>query len=78
MDSWPFAAIHPVSRQDYLPDIGLASCQGYHPPVAGIGDADKSLSMRRVKSGACGSMNHAAGAGGGWHCTAVGSIGGVE
>jgi hypothetical protein len=36
------------------------------------------LSMRRVKSGSWGCMNHAAGGGGGRHCTAVGGVGGVE
>jgi hypothetical protein len=46
-------------------DIGLASLQGNQSAVAGIGDGDNSLSMRRVKSGSRRSMIHAAGAGGG-------------
>jgi hypothetical protein len=35
--------------------------------VAGIGDGDNSLSMRWVKFGSRGSMNHVAGFGTGWH-----------
>ncbi|KAA8552294.1 hypothetical protein SAMN03159437_01830 [Pseudomonas sp. NFACC25] len=58
--------------------ICLASAQRDQSLVAGIGDADNSLSMRRVKSGSCGCMNQACGGGGGWHCTATGRFGGVE
>ena len=58
--------------------IRLASAQCDQSLVAGIGDADNSLSMRRVKSGSRGCMNHADGGGGGWHCTATGGFGGVE
>ena len=58
--------------------ISLASAQGDQSLVAGIGDADNSLSMRRVKSGSRGCMNHADGGGGGWHCTATGGLGCVE
>ncbi len=59
-------------------DIGLTSLQGNQSTVAGVGDGDNSLSMRRVKSGAYGCRIHAAGAGGGWHRTAVGNVAGVE
>ncbi len=58
--------------------IRLASAQGDQSLVAGIGDADNSLSMRRVKSGSCGCMNQAAGGGGTWHCAAIGGFGGVK
>ena len=56
--------------------VGLASTQGDQGVIAIVGDADNSLSMRRVKSGSRGCMNHAAGAGGGRHCAATGD--GVE
>ncbi|SPO67433.1 conserved protein of unknown function [Pseudomonas sp. JV241A] len=39
--------------------------------VTGIGDGDNSLSSRWVKFASRGSMNHAAGAGSGWHPTAT-------
>ena len=58
--------------------IRLAGTQGDQGAVAVVGDADNSLSMRRVKSGSRGCMNQAAGGGSGWHCTATGGIGGVE
>ena len=58
--------------------IRLASAQGDQSLVAGIGDVDNSLSMRRVKSGSRGCMNQADGGGGGWHCTATGGLAGVE
>ena len=54
------------------PHIGLAGAQGNQSLIAGVGDGDNSLSMRWVKSGARGAMNHAAGAGSGGHCTASG------
>ena len=56
------------------PDIGLTSLQGNQSAVAGVGNGDNSLSMRRVKSDAYGAMIHAAGAGGAWHCTVGGNI----
>ena len=59
-------------------DIGLTRLQGNQPAIACVGDGDNSLSMRRVKSGAWGAMIHAAGAGGGRHCTTGGNIVGVE
>ena len=59
-------------------DIGLTRLQGNQSAVAGVGDGDNSLSMRRVKSGAYGCMIHAAGAGGGWQFTALGNIACVE
>jgi hypothetical protein len=46
--------------------------------VAGIGDGDNSLSMRWVKLGSTGCMNHADGAGGGRHVAATGWILGKE
>jgi len=66
--------------------IRLTRLEGNQSPVAGVGvgvgvgvgDGDNSLSMRWVKSGSYGCMIHAAGAGGGWHPTAFGSIGCVE
>lgn len=58
--------------------IRLARTQGNHGVIAVIGDGDNSLSMRRVKSGSRGCMNHAAGGGGGWHRAAIGGFGGVE
>ncbi|CAI8967908.1 Lipoprotein [Pseudomonas sp. IT-P12] len=63
---------------DKRPHIRLASLQGDQCAIAGIGDGDNSLSMRRVKSGAWGAMIHAAGAGGGWHCAAWGNVAGLE
>ena len=54
--------------------VGLASTQGDQGVIAVVGDGDNSLSMRRVKSGSRGCMNHAAGGGGGWHRTATGSV----
>ena len=59
-------------------DVSLTGLQGNQSAVAGVGDGDNSLSMRRVKSGARGSMIHAAGSGGGWHCTDRGSVMGIE
>ena len=59
-------------------DIGLTRLQGNQSAVAGVGDGDNSLSMRRVKSGAYGCMIHAAGAGGGWYVAALGNIACVE
>nr|WP_176393461.1 hypothetical protein [Pseudomonas putida] len=50
-------------------DVGLAGLQCDQSPITGVGDADNSLSMRWVKSGANGSMNHASGAGGFSHPT---------
>ncbi|KTC60010.1 hypothetical protein AO262_00175 [Pseudomonas fluorescens ABAC62] len=58
--------------------VGLACAQCDQSPVAGVGDADNSLSMRRVKSGSYGCMNHAAGGGSGWHWAANGGFAGVE
>ena len=58
--------------------VGLAGLQCDQGVVSVVGDADNSLSMRRVKSGSRGCMNHAAGGGGGWHCAATGGLGGVE
>ena len=63
---------------DKRPHIRLASLQGDQCTIAGIGDGDNSLSMRRVNSGAYGCMIHAAGTGGGWHPAALGSIAGVD
>lgn len=59
-------------------DIGLTSLQGNQSAVAFAGDGDNSSSMRRVKSGAYGCMIHAAGAGGGWHAAALGSVACVD
>lgn len=56
----------------HLPDIRLARPQRNQSLVAGIGDGDNSLSMRWVKLGSLGSMNHADGAGGGRHIAATG------
>ena len=58
--------------------IRLAGTQGDQGIIAVVGDADNSLSMRRVKSGSRGCMNHAAGGGGGWHWAAEGTVGGVK
>ncbi|OCW28434.1 hypothetical protein BBG20_11675 [Pseudomonas aylmerensis] len=54
--------------------IRLAGAQGNQGVITVVGDADNSLSMRRVKSGSRGCMNHAAGGGGGWHWTATGGV----
>ena len=51
----------------YCFGIGLTGRKSNKSSVSGIGDTDNSLSMRWVKSGARSSMNHAAGAGSGWH-----------
>ena len=67
-----------VTGRTDCPHIGLARLQRDQSTVAGVGDGDNSLSMRWVKSGAYGCMIHAAGAGGGWHTTAFGSVGCVE
>jgi hypothetical protein len=48
-------------------NVVLASLKRNQSPVAFVGDGDNSLSMRRVKFGSYGAMNHAAGAGGGRH-----------
>lgn len=45
--------------------VGLTGPQGDQSLVAGIGDADNSLSMRWVNFGSCGAMNQAAGGVGG-------------
>lgn len=58
--------------------IGLARAQSDQGVITVVGDADNSLSMRRVKSGSRGCMNHAAGGGGGWHWAATVGVGGVE
>ena len=59
-------------------DVSLTSLQGNQSAIAGVGNGDNSLSMRRVKSGAYGCRIHAAGAGGGWHVAAGGNVAGVE
>lgn len=46
------------------PDVCLRCSQSDQSLVAGIGDADNSLSMRWGKLGSCGAMNQAAGGGG--------------
>ncbi|MHC2144076.1 hypothetical protein ACVI9W_000058 [Pseudomonas sp. 210_17 TE3656] len=51
--------------------IGLAGLERFQSFVTVTGDGDNSLSMRWVKFGSRGAMNHAAGAGGGWHPTAT-------
>jgi hypothetical protein len=56
----------------HFPHISLASGQRNQSLVAGVGDGDNSLSMRRDKSGSYGCMIQAAGAGGGWHVPATG------
>ena len=58
--------------------IRLTTTQGNQGAIAVVSDGDNSLSMRRVKSGSRGCMNHAAGGGGGRHCAAIGRVGGVE
>ena len=57
--------------------ICLTGLQRDQSLVAVSGDSDNSLSMRWVKSGSTGAMNHAAGAGGGLHWVTT-SCGGVE
>jgi hypothetical protein len=52
--------------------IRLARPQRDQSLVAVVGDADNSLSMRWVKLGSMGCMNHADGAGGGRHVAATG------
>ena len=47
--------------------IALTRLQRDQSLVAVVGDSDNSLSMRSVKLGSKGAMNHAAGAGGGLH-----------
>ena len=64
--------------EGYSRNVSLASFKRNQSLVAGIGDSDNSLSMRWVKLGSCGAMNHAAGGGGGWHCTAAGGLSGGE
>ncbi|SEE93544.1 hypothetical protein SAMN04489800_2936 [Pseudomonas deceptionensis] len=55
----------------YSPYILLTCCQGDQSLITFADDADNSLSMRSVKLGSLSSMNHTAGAGGGWHSTAT-------
>ena len=52
--------------------ICLAGTQRDQSLVAGVGDADNSLSMSWVKLGSTGCMNHADCAGGGRHVAATG------
>lgn len=52
--------------------VGLTGPQGDQSLVAGIGDPDNSLSMRWVKLGSTGCMNHADGAGVCGHVAATG------
>lgn len=54
-------------RVRYFPCIGLTGLQRDQPLIAVASDSDNSLSMRWVKLGSTGAMNHAAGAGGGLH-----------
>jgi hypothetical protein len=49
----------------YTTHVGLTRCQCDQSLVTGVGDGDNSLSMRWVKLGSLGAMNHAAGGGGG-------------
>ena len=44
------------------------SLQRDKPLIAVSGDSDNSLSMRWIKLGSMGAINHAACAGGGLHC----------
>ena len=60
------------SLTQHSPDISLARPQRDQSLVAVVGDGDNSLSMRWVKLGSRGSMNHADGAGGGRHVAATG------
>ena len=57
-----------ISFGDFA-DVGLAGLQCDQSSVTFVGDADNSLSMRWLKSGAKGSMNQASGAGGFSHPT---------
>ena len=59
-------------------DIALARPQRDQSLVAVAGDSDNSLSMRWVKLGSRGSMNHAAGAGGGLHSATISCGSGVK
>lgn len=63
--------------QDFM-HVCLTGLQRDQSSVTVSGDGDNSLSMRSVKVAAYGSMNHASGAGGGWHRTATALFGGVE
>jgi len=63
---------------DNCPDVCLARSQRDQSLVAGVGDGDNSLSMRWVKLGSTGCMNHAGAAGGGRHVAATGWILGKE
>ena len=51
-----------------LPHVGLTGLQRDQSLIAVSGDSDNSLSMRWVKLGSMGAINHAVGAGGGLHC----------
>ena len=51
--------------------IALTRLQRDQSLVAVVGDSDNSLSMRSVKLGSMGTINHAAGAGGGLHSVAT-------
>lgn len=62
----------------HLPDIRLARPKRDHGVIPVVGDGDNSLSMRWVKLGSTGCMNHADGARGGRHVAATGWIFGVE
>ena len=59
-------------------DIGLTGLQRNQSLIAVAGDSNNSLSMRWVKLGSMGAMNHAAGAGGGLHCVTTRCGCGVE
>jgi hypothetical protein len=56
----------------HSPDIRLARPQRNHGVIPVVGDGDNSLNMRWVKLGSTGCMNHADGAGSGWHVAATG------
>ncbi|ROL81258.1 hypothetical protein BLX41_05910 [Pseudomonas protegens] len=83
-------SVHKCPRDNSLARLqaGLFSDQFSHVPLTRLqrdqslvtvsGDGDNSLSSRWVKFGSRSSMNHAAGAGGGWHPTATTRGGGVE
>ena len=58
-------------------NVSLTGLQRDQSLIAVAGDSDNSLSMRWVKSGSMGAINHAAGAGGGLHSVTT-SCGGVE
>ena len=53
-------------------DIRLARTQGNYGVIPIVGDGKNSLSIRWVKLGSTGCMNHADGAGGGRHVAATG------